>query len=811
MASLRMGWGSMLLAVALLLVMMPGQAAAFGAGNIPSIAQVEGHNWRHGDIEDILKTLAFLNGKKWTSMMVSRTYFGNWLRDYSQAVDVGSLKGVNAATIRILVWVLSFMAHGYATEEFEVTEERLGVYRPEEHIDNPLGYADNEDARKYDPRLRPPVDPKELEIDPRTGMKNYIANETGTWATSAGYLRWSFARSIHYGRVYTNGARGTSGKDTDLCEALRCLGQALHCMEDFSAHSNYCELALIELGHRDVFTHCGRDTTINLRGKRVYPLVTGTFGAVDFLHSVLGEATDHFTQSEVDEMNVALKNAEQLTKGGGSSDRGFFGSSGSGGQDFISLVGQLPGIGDGFASQARDLSARSAAQEQENNSRGAGNVNVVPGMSENFDPVKVVGQIYPILEFRDKIVRAISNMISKIPGLESLLDHISETLTVFILGLLAPFVQPIITQVSKVLKDGSSGLINSSAQQQLEPWNNTRCDNPTHSMLSKDHFTNVLNSCAGRVASTILEYVVPRVIFAWENPGVPIDEVVNDVLRAFHHPAARDDNIQIQRDMFETVRKWTTETPLRNQLDRLLSSSSVKEGHNHILAAGASGSTNKSLGPGGGHASCHDGGHGKPAGSLWAQIQTRDLSAMAGRDGSAQSGYLSTENAAPQQQYSRPTSSGYVAPGGYAAPSPGGYVGHQVPPPSVVSPGSGGGGYPGQGGYGAGAAPGGYPGQGGYGGQAHHQGPPPPPPQQQQGGGGYWQGGPPPPAPQEYGGPGQYGGPPPQQQQYGGPPQQQYGGQPPQQGVGGVISSTKGGDRLCCYLDSLVVGGRMGN
>lgn len=129
------------------------------------------------------------------------------------------------------VWVLSFMANGYATEEFEVTEERLGVYRPEEHIDNPRGYADDKDAREFDPRLRGPVNPRELEVDPRTGMKNYIANESGGWATSAGYLRWSFARSIHFARVYTSGANGTSGKEADLCEALRCLGQALHCME----------------------------------------------------------------------------------------------------------------------------------------------------------------------------------------------------------------------------------------------------------------------------------------------------------------------------------------------------------------------------------------------------------------------------------------------------------------------------------------------------------------------------------------------------------------------------------------------------
>jgi hypothetical protein len=52
-------------------------------------------------------------------------------------MDVGSLKGVQAGTVRILVWVLSFLSFGYATGEFEVTEERLGVYRPEEHIDNP--------------------------------------------------------------------------------------------------------------------------------------------------------------------------------------------------------------------------------------------------------------------------------------------------------------------------------------------------------------------------------------------------------------------------------------------------------------------------------------------------------------------------------------------------------------------------------------------------------------------------------------------------------------------------------------------------
>lgn len=469
--------------------------------------------------QDMLETVAFLYGKKWTSMMIKRTYFGNWLRDYSQAVDVGSLKGANAQTIRILVWVLSFMAFGYATDEFEVTDERLGVYRPEEHIDNPLGYADGLDARTYDSRLRGPVESIETEIDHNTGMKNYIANESGGWATSAGYLRFSFARCIHFGRLYTNGGSGSRGKEADLCEALRCLGQSLHCMEDFSAHSNYCELALRELGYHGVFPHCGSAAEINLRGKRVYPIVTGTFGGVDFLHSVLGEATDHFTQSEVDEVDIALKNARSLggssgnrSRGGSIGDRGLFGlslsSSGKAGSDFISSISQLPGIGSGFAAEARNLQQSSADQERSNESTRA-NVNQVPGMSPNFDPVQTAKRIYPILQFRDRIVKSISNMISKIPGLEKLLEHISETLTAFILGLLAPFVRPIINQVSKVLKDGSSGVITASANNQLEPWRNPDCTDPTHSMLSKDHFTNILNPCAGRVAATVLQYVVP--------------------------------------------------------------------------------------------------------------------------------------------------------------------------------------------------------------------------------------------------------------------------------------------------------------
>ena len=572
----------------------------------------------------MLKAIAFIKGQKWTSMMIKRVYFGNWLRDYSQAVDVGTLKGIQSGTIRILVWILSFISFGYATGEFEVTEDRLGVYRPEEHIDNPKDYADNVDARRYDERLRPPVQPIELQVDSETGMKNYIANERLGVATSAGYVKHSFARSIHFGRVYTSGGVGARGKEDDLCEALRCLGQGLHCLEDFGAHTNYVELALRQLGFTGVFTHTGTATEINLYGRRVFPLVTGTFGAVDFLHSVLGEATDHFAQTEVEEMDLALKEAQAQAKPAGIKQRGFGESEQLSG--ITSLLSQVPGAG-GLCQQAEILQAQSDAQEHyvsgtrdsqtdaptsmtpppsytsfpgaiapENSSSGnptnftpppgaAGNP-PGPGLSPTFDPQKTVAQIYPILEFRDKVVKLIAATISKIPGLETLVEKITDKLTLFVLSLLAPFVRPIINAVSVQLKAGSSGVVNASANHQYEPWTDPLCTDPTHSLLSKDHFSNILNEPAGQVATCILQYVAPRIIYAWEHPDIPVDQVFDDILRVFHHPANMDARCDLHRDMFDVVQRWAHSQPNRGaRLNDVLGSESVRNGKNHVLSA----------------------------------------------------------------------------------------------------------------------------------------------------------------------------------------------------------------------------------
>jgi hypothetical protein len=86
--------------------------------------------------------------------------------------------------------------------------------------------------------------------------------------------------------------------------------------------------------------------------------------------------------------------------------------------------------------------------------------------------------------------------------------------------------------------------------------------------------------------------------------------------------------------MINTVRKWVEENPERGNLNNILSSSSVKAGHNHRLTA------------------AKDTGHSHNAfrglgedqtrhGSAWTDIISRDLGEMGENDGRSAMSYLS--------------------------------------------------------------------------------------------------------------------------------------------------------------------------
>ncbi|EYE94139.1 Het-C domain-containing protein [Aspergillus ruber CBS 135680] len=556
-----------------LVLAIAGEAHAFGAGNIASLSRIEGQNWRHGDIEDALLTLflaRIAGGKKFSKLDVQRVYFGNWLRDYSQAVDIGTLKYVSAEAIRILIWVLGFMTFGYGTNEFEVTTERLGCYQPTEHIDNPLGYGEGLDGRDYDRRLRGPVDEeRELAIDPRTGLKSYIASEDLDIATSAGLVRRVFRRSIELGRRYAR-----SNNQDDLHEALRLLGTGLHCLEDYAAHSNYTELSLIELGETDVFPHVGRNVMLEIEGARdpVYPIVTGTFGGVDFFHSVLGEVSDKVTQSELQTLEGVISDSQGETP------------SQSLLKDLLSKIPDgLLADKDSDAEKVDGFKAKADDAKQHNEQ-------ISPREPEEWTQFlnDVQRQIYPVLEWHDELIKAINKAIENIPVLPDLIEQVQDQMNIFVFSVLAPYVLPIITQIKTELQTGSSEVIQSSREQQHIVFNDDDSSNPTHSMLSKDHFSNVLNEPAGRIASQVVKWTVPQLMECWDNEDIDIRRTLDRIVTGvFHHPAqrefGRDGAADMHGIMFGTVEEWWNEKSdrERDSLREQLSRHGVLEGRNH--------------------------------------------------------------------------------------------------------------------------------------------------------------------------------------------------------------------------------------
>ena len=111
----------------------------------------------------------------------------------------------------------------------------------------------------------------------------------------------------------------------------------------------------------------------------------------------LGEATDHFAQTEIDQMDVALGEASK--------------PSGKKSADLSAMSSMLNQVGaGGFIREAEYLQAQSEAQarstvnDQSSISRpdlssappgfAAGPAPGVPGMSTTFDPLKTAAQIY---------------------------------------------------------------------------------------------------------------------------------------------------------------------------------------------------------------------------------------------------------------------------------------------------------------------------------------------------------------------------------------------------------------------------------
>lgn len=155
--------------------------------------------------------------------------------------------------------------------------------------------------------------------------------------------------------------------------------------EDFTAHSNWCELTLATLGYTNVFAHVGRNVKIRApNGHDVPPLVTGTFGGADFIHSIMGEAGDKLSSSAVSDVSRSMANARSQSEGQSSAI-----------STLMQVFTQLPsGDGQQLSREMNDISSMRAGQ---------------PG---GVDPSQMSAQelhanLWRVLSFRDSVMKRI--------------------------------------------------------------------------------------------------------------------------------------------------------------------------------------------------------------------------------------------------------------------------------------------------------------------------------------------------------------------------------------------------------------------
>ncbi|KAJ7867690.1 heterokaryon incompatibility protein Het-C-domain-containing protein [Mycena olivaceomarginata] len=130
-------------------------------------------------------------------------------------------------------------------------------------------------------------------------------------------------------------------------------------------------------------------------------------------------------------------------------------------------------------------------------------------------------------------------------------------------SVIAPWVTPLLQQVISVLRQGSKVVINS--EDQYEVLDNPRASDPSHSLLSKNHFGLILNEPAGKITILVVEHSVKLIVQAWPDNCDPRQAV--NILEEFHLPYCVTGRLSIQNSMFEGL--VLTKESVRNGKNKL--------------------------------------------------------------------------------------------------------------------------------------------------------------------------------------------------------------------------------------------------
>ena len=318
------------------------------------------------------------------------------------------------------------------------------------------------------------------------------------------------------------------------------------------------------------------------------PLVTGSFGPLDIVESILGELDDKLATGTLSQLTVRLP--EKGSKNLGSTVDGL-----------LAALQKIPFLPADLRNGVQSLKSSSAATGQQ----------TVLWTELNKNPSGIWDAIEPFFRIRDDIVRWLQDTAPDLKFLTEPIAALSNAIDEMLFAALANIVGPILGNLRNELEKMKEDLLRTQKAAAKNEQSNifepgSTASNPSHSQIAKDHFDCILNIPAGQcnspyshtmltypflaqASATVVRFTTNEVISCWEKWDRNPDQAIDNILQTLHHPFDVDlqDRAKnpLRYDMFSAVRNWWTAKDLeqRQYLQHRLQKSTIADSQHKIV------------------------------------------------------------------------------------------------------------------------------------------------------------------------------------------------------------------------------------
>lgn len=201
----------------------------------------------------------------------------------------------------------------------------------------------------------------------------------------------------------------------------------------------------------------------------------------------------------------------------------------------------------------------------------------------NLDADQLWQSIEPIFYLHDRIKKWIQERTEQHDA-EPLSEESSTQLGKYtdqlVFKYLSLMIESSIMQLRNALKAAKERVDAEAAKStSAEVYEDGDASDPSHSDISKDHFSNVLNQPAGLVSTVTTNWTTQQVVKCWDDPFRDEEEAIRQILTILHHPAfpGRKKTL-IQKYMFNAVEEWWNHNTAeeKNKIRGMLTRESVR-------------------------------------------------------------------------------------------------------------------------------------------------------------------------------------------------------------------------------------------